>query len=103
MLVENLSKFNKNFIKSYNEKNKEGYFINVGIKYPKILHELYDNLPFLPKLIKSKNLQITCEIKKYIYCEHQISKSSIISRINFGKNLKSLNLIKKLCLSQMLI
>lgn len=56
MLVENLSKFNKNFIKSYNEKNKEGYFINVGIKYPKILHELYDNLPFLPKLIKSKNL-----------------------------------------------
>ena len=56
MLVENLSKFSKNFIKSYNENNKEGYFINVGIKCPKRLHEFHDNLPFLPKLIKSKNL-----------------------------------------------
>ena len=30
-----LSKFNKKFIKSYNENSDQGYFLEVDVKYPK--------------------------------------------------------------------
>ena len=34
--VENLSKFNERFIKSYNENSDKGSFLEVDVKYPKI-------------------------------------------------------------------
>ena len=40
--VEDLSEFNEDFIKSYNEKSKEGYFLEVDVQYPKHLHELHN-------------------------------------------------------------
>ena len=33
--VKELSEFNKDFIKDYNENNDEGYFLEVDVKYPK--------------------------------------------------------------------
>ena len=35
-------------MKSYNEKSNEGYFLEVDIQNLEELHELHDNLPFLP-------------------------------------------------------
>ena len=32
--VEDLSEFNESFIKSYNEENDEGYFLEVDVQYP---------------------------------------------------------------------
>ena len=32
--VEDLSEFDESFIKSYNKKNKEGYFLKADILYP---------------------------------------------------------------------
>ena len=40
-------KINEEFIKNYNENNKKGYILEVGVKYPKRLHELHSDLPFL--------------------------------------------------------
>ena len=42
--VEDLSGFDKGFIKSYNAKSKLGYFLEVSIKYREELHELYNDL-----------------------------------------------------------
>ena len=40
---------NEEFIKNYNENNKKGYIFEVDVKYPKKLHELHSDLPFLPE------------------------------------------------------
>ena len=50
--VEDLSKFDEAFIKSYNEKSKEGCFLEVDIRYPKKLRKLHNDLPFLPERMK---------------------------------------------------
>ena len=46
--VENKSQSNKDFIKNYNEDTDEGYFSEVDVQCPKILHDLHNDLPFLP-------------------------------------------------------
>ena len=40
---------NVEFIKSYNENDKKGYILEVDVKYPKKLHHLHSDLPFLPE------------------------------------------------------
>ena len=41
------NKINEDFIKNYNENNDKGYILEVDVKYPKRLHELHSDLPFL--------------------------------------------------------
>ena len=36
-------------MKNYNEKSNDRYFLQVDIHYPEKLHELYNDLPFLPE------------------------------------------------------
>ena len=45
-------KFNEEFIKNYDEDSDKGYITEVDVKYPKILHGLHKDLPFLPKRMK---------------------------------------------------
>ena len=42
-------KINEEFIKNYNENDKKGYILEVDVKYPKELHDLLSDLPFLPE------------------------------------------------------
>ena len=46
------SKSNEGFIKKYNEESEEGYFLKVDVHYLGKLHEIYNDLPFLPERIK---------------------------------------------------
>ena len=46
--VEYISKFNENFIKSYDDESNEGYFYEVDVQYPENLNNLLNELPFLP-------------------------------------------------------
>ena len=48
-LVENVSKFNEDFIKKYDENSNTGYFLEVDVEYPKTLFNSYKDLPFLPE------------------------------------------------------
>ena len=52
--VEDTSKINEDFIKNNEnyENNRKGYILEVNVKYPKKLHDLHSDLPFLPKRIK---------------------------------------------------
>ena len=45
--VEDTSQFNEGFIKSYTKESDEGHFLEVHVEYPKKLHQLYNELPFL--------------------------------------------------------
>ena len=60
------SQLNEDFIKILNEESGEEYFLEVDVQYLEKLHELHNDLPFLPerkKLKKSKSLQIIYMIR----------------------------------------
>ena len=46
---KNISKFNEDFIKNYDEDSNKGYILTADVEYPKNLHDLHNDLPFLPK------------------------------------------------------
>ena len=69
IIKDELSKFNENIIKSYDENGNMGYFFEEDIDYPKELFNLHKDLPFLPKSKKVNNVEkLICDIedkKKY--------------------------------------
>ena len=42
--VEETYQFNADFIKTYDEGNNIGYFLEVNVQYPEELHELHNDL-----------------------------------------------------------
>ena len=50
--IKDLSKLNEDFIKSYDKDSDRGYIFEVDVKYPKNLHDLHSDLPFLPQRMK---------------------------------------------------
>ena len=81
---------NEEFIKNYNENDKKGYIFEVDIKYPKKLHNLHSDLPFLPERMeinKCKNL--VCNLynkKKYV-----VHINSLKQALNHGLKLKKIH------------
>ena len=62
--VEETSLINEEFIKKYNENNNKGYILEVDVKYPKKLHDLHSDLPFLPKRMKiDKWKKLVCNLQ----------------------------------------
>ena len=65
-----LSRFNENFIKNYNENSDVGYFLEVDIEYPKQLWSSHKDLPFLPERKKIEKVEkLVCSIEdkeKYV-------------------------------------
>ena len=51
--VKNLSKFNEDFIKKYDENGNTGYFLELDVEYPKTLFNSHKDLPFLFKRKKN--------------------------------------------------
>ena len=41
------NEINEDFMKNYNENDTKSYIFEVDVKYPKRLHELHSDLPFL--------------------------------------------------------
>ena len=55
--IKDTSQFNENFIKNYNEESDEGYFLEFDVQYLEKLHELPNDLPFLPERMKIEKLK----------------------------------------------
>ena len=55
--IEHTSKFNEDFIKSYNEESVERYFLDGDVKYPEKLHELHNDLWFSPERMKIETVE----------------------------------------------
>ena len=47
----------EDFIKDYNEESDEGYFLGVDNQYIEKLHELLNDLPFLPERMKIEKVE----------------------------------------------
>ena len=47
-----MSKFTKEFIKNYDKDSNKGSILEVDARYPKKLHDLLSDLPFLPERMK---------------------------------------------------
>ena len=60
---KNISKFNEEFTKNYDEDSDKGYILEVDVKYPKNLHGLYEDLPFLLERMKiGKCNKLACNL-----------------------------------------
>ena len=63
-------KKNEDFIKKYDENNDKGCILEVEVKYPKRLHELHSDLPFLSERMEvNKCKKLVCNLfnkKKYV-------------------------------------
>ena len=68
--IKQLSEFNDDFIKDYDENNDKGYILEVDVEYPKSLFNLHNDLPFLPERKKTEKCKkLVCNIqnkKNYI-------------------------------------
>ena len=51
-LMEDLSKIDEDFIKNYDEDSDKGCVLELDDEYPKNLHDLHSDLPFLPERMK---------------------------------------------------
>ena len=57
--TKDASQFNGDLIKNYNEESDEEYFLEIDVHYLEKLHELHNDLPFLPERMKIES-QKTC-------------------------------------------
>ena len=65
--MKDLSKIDEDFIKSYGKNIDKVFIVEVDVKYPKNLHDLHSDIPFLPermKIDKCKNLACNFYDKK---------------------------------------
>ena len=91
---EELSKFNEDFIKNYDENGNIGYFLEVDIDYPKELFNLHKDLPFLPERKKVEKVEkLICSIEdkeKYV-----IHIRALKQALNHGLKLKNVHRVVK--------
>ena len=104
--IEDLSKIDEDFIKNYDKGSDKGYILEVDVKYPKNLHDLHSDLPFLPERMKIyKCNKFLCNLfdkKDYV-----VHIRSLKQALNHGLILKKVHgviqLIKKHGLNHILI
>ena len=81
---------NEEFIKNYNENNDKGYIFEVDVKYPKRLHELHSDLPFLSERMEVKKCKkLVCNLfnkKKYVAHTNTLKQA-----LNHGLKLKKIH------------
>ena len=86
------NEINEDFIKSYDENNDKGYIFEVDVKYPKRLHELHSDLPFLPERMEiNKCKKLVCNLyKKKKYVAHI---NTLKQALNHGLEFKKIHTV----------
>ena len=85
--VDDLSIFTEDLIKNYDEEGDTGYLFVVDVEYPKNLHKLHSDLPFLSERVKiSKCNKLLCNLNdKENYPVHILA---LKEALNHGLKLK---------------
>ena len=90
--LEDTSEVNEESIKNYDENNDKGYILEVDVKYPRKLHDIHSDLPFLPKRMKidkcKKLVRSLLNKNKYV-----IHIKSLKQALNHGLKLKKVHRI----------
>ena len=55
--VENISGFNEDYIKSYDNEIDKGYLLEADVKYCENLHNLQNNFHFFPERMKIEQVE----------------------------------------------
>ena len=55
--IKDISRFNEDFIKNYNEESDQGYLLEVDVQYLKKLRDLHNGLSFLPVRMKIEKVE----------------------------------------------
>ena len=101
--VKGTTHFNEGFIESYNDESDGRYFFEVDAQYPKKLHEIHNDLPFLQKKKKKshkidKRVAILHDKKEYVI--HIIGKKQALNQgVVFKKDHRVIKFNKKICLT----
>ena len=84
---ERVSSFTSSFIKNYNEDDDKRYILEVDLEYPKNLHDLHSDLPFLPERMRINRCnKLICNLSdknKYV-----VHIKSLKQALNHGLILK---------------
>ena len=89
-MEKNVSKFDKDFIKSYDEDSDEGYILEAKIEYPKDLQDLDSDLPFFHETTKiDKCHKLVCKLYDKSNCIVHIS--SLKQTLDHGLILKKVH------------
>ena len=84
---DKINEINEEFMKNYNENDNKGYIFEVDVRYPKRLHDLHSDLPFVPeRMVINKCKKLICNLsnkKKYV-----IHVNSLKQALNHGLKLK---------------
>ena len=88
--VKNKSKIDEKFIKNYDEDSDKGYIFEVDVGYPRRLHDLDSDLPFLPERMKiDKCKKLVCNLydkKKYV-----VHIKSLKQALHYGLKLEKVH------------
>ena len=62
--INDVTEIDEKFIKNYDEDSDKGYILEVDVKYPRRLHDLHSDLPFLPKRMTiDKCKKLVCNLR----------------------------------------
>ena len=85
-----MSKFIKEFIKSYDEDSDKGYILEVDVSYPENVRDLHSDLPFLPERMKiNKCTKLVCNL--YDKKNYVVHIRSLKQALNHGLILKKVH------------
>ena len=62
--IKHVTEIDEKFTNNYDEDSDKGYMFEVDVKYPRRLHDLHRDLPFLPKRMKiDKCKKLVCNLR----------------------------------------
>ena len=88
--VDDLSIFTEDFIKYYDEKDDTGYLFVADVEYPKNLHKLHSDLPFLPERMKVGScIKLFCNLQDKE--NHPVHVLALKQTLNHGLKLEKVH------------
>ena len=103
--VQDISEFDKCFIKNYNGESDDGYFFEVDVQHTEKLYELHNDLPFLPERMKIEKVEKVTDNSqdKTEYVIHMKNLKQAFMDQFWKKFIEPLSLIRKLGWKHLLI